>query len=398
MKDKEPTPIANFGIIEIDTLVGTAVVSGANAHDLARSYQQQNFGKSGKGKAGEDLSAGDFKELQTAPKTLELSPLNRAASEQKDLTALENVVGGPTRKLPGQLNTKGKTLLIVDGNWVTLGRELTDLYNKGDLEGVGSIVVGIDNPYPELKSRLDDAKTQTEKVAVGLSFLTHPDFKFTAAENGRYVCDAPFLGLTDGDLKTSAESSFINWLKAHEIELKPEDILANGTKFSIPIDATKNSEIIAKVESPEVVNQKVRHCEKRIEYFAGRYMEFSDSKRGVNQAGDHMDQAVPVFMVDRNSLTKEMKSGLFSAESLSVKVKTNEHQEGAKEVEKQSFVKKGTAVTNPDFSTNDELAKLIKSMAPDLELQKPEEKPGSFVEAIQDRKPSVKSPSSATAI
>lgn len=196
-----------------------------------------------------------------------------------------------------------------------------------------------------------------------MSFLTHPDFKFTAAENGRYVCDASFLGLTDGDLKTWAESSFINWLKAHEIELKPEDILANGTKFSIPIDATKNSEIIAKVESPEVVNQKVRHCEKRIEYFAGRYMEFSDSKRGVNQAGDHMDQAVPVFMVDRNSLTKEMKSGLFSAESLSVKV-----------AEKQSFV------------AHDELATLIKLMAPDLGPPKPDEKPRSFVEEIRDGK------------
>jgi len=49
------------------------------------------------------------------------------------------------------------------------------------------IVVGIDNPYPDLKSRLDEATTETEKVAVGLSFLTHPDFKFTVAEDGLYV-------------------------------------------------------------------------------------------------------------------------------------------------------------------------------------------------------------------
>ncbi len=44
-------------------------------------------------------------------------------------------------------------------------------------------------------------------------------------------------------------------------------------------------------------------------------------------------------MVDRNSLPKEMKAGLFSAESLSVKVKTNEHQEEEiKGANKQSFV------------------------------------------------------------
>ena len=360
LKDKEPTPIANFGIIEIDTSSKTAIVSGENSRDLARAYQQQNFKKSGKREAvSEEAQVGAFAELETAPETLELFPLNRSADEQRDLTILENVVGGPTKKLLGQLNSAGKTLLIVDGNWVSLGRELTDRYNKGDLDGVSSIVVGIDNPYPELKSRLADAATEAEKVAVGLSFLTHPDFKFKAAEDGRYVCDAPFLGMEDVDLKTWAESSFIPWLKAHDIELKPEDILANGTKFSLPIDAAKNSEIIAKAENPEVVNQKVRHCEKRIEYFARRYMEFSDSEREVNQAGDAIDHEVPVFMVDRSSLPKEMKTGLFSAESLSVKVKTNEHQEEEeKTAEKQSFVEK-------------------------LGLQKPDEKPRSFVEAMQ---------------
>jgi muramoyltetrapeptide carboxypeptidase LdcA involved in peptidoglycan recycling len=360
LKDKEPTPIANFGIIEIDTSSKTAIVSGENSRDLARAYQQQNFEKSGKKEAvSEEAQVGAFAELKTAPKTLELFPLNLSAEEQRDLTILENVIGGPTKKLPGQLNSAGKTLLIVDGNWVSLGRELTDRYNKGDLDGVSSIVVGIDNPYPELKSRLDGAATEAEKVAVGLSFLTHPDFKFTAAEDGRYVCDVPFLDMEDVDLKTWAESSFIPWLKAHDIELKPEDILANGTKFSLPIDAAKNSEIIAKAENPEVVNQKVRHCEKRIEYFARRYMEFSDSEREVNQAGDAIDHEVPVFMVDRSSLPKEMKTGLFSAESLSVKVKTNEHQEKEeKTADKQSFVER-------------------------LGLQKPDEKPRSFVEAMQ---------------
>jgi muramoyltetrapeptide carboxypeptidase LdcA involved in peptidoglycan recycling len=360
LKDKEPTPIANFGIIEIDTSSKTAIVSGENSRDLARAYQQQNFEKSGKREAvSEEAQVGAFAELKTAPKTLELFPLNRSAEEQRDLTILENVAGGPTKKLPGQLNSAGKTLLIVDGNWVSLGRELTDRYNKGDLDGVSSIVVGIDNPYPELKSRLDGAETEAEKVAVGLSFLTHPDFKFTAAEDGRYVCDAPFLGMENVDLKTWAESSFIPWLKAHDIELKPEDILANGTKFSLPIDAAKNSEIIAKAENPEVVNQKVRHCEKRIEYFARRYMEFSDSEKEVNQAGDVINHEVPVFMVDRSSLPKEMKTGLFSAESLSVKVKTNEHQEEEeKTADKQSFVER-------------------------LGLQKPDEKPRSFVEAMQ---------------
>ena len=352
LKDKEPTPIANFGVIEIDTSSKIAIVSGENSRDLAKAYQQQNFGKSGKREAiSEEAQVGAFAELETAPETLELFPLNLSADEQRDLTILENVVGGPTKKLPGQLNSAGKTLLIVDENWVSLGRELTDRYNKGDLDGVSSIVVGIDNPYPELKSRLDGAATEAEKVAVGLSFLTHPDFKFKAAEDGRYVCDAHF-GMEDVDLKTWAESSFIPWLKAHDIELKPEDILANGTKFSLPIDAAKNSEIIAKTENPEVVNQKVRHCEKRIEYFARRYMEFSGSEREFNQAGDAIDHEVPVFMVDRSSLPKEMKTGLFSAESLSVKVKTNEHSG------KQSFVEK-------------------------LGLQKPDEKPRSFVEAMQ---------------
>ena len=366
LKDKEPTPIANFGIIEIDTSSKTAIVSGENSRDLARAYQQQNFGKSGKREAiSEEAQVGAFTELETAPETLGLFPLNRSADEQRDLTILENVVGGPTKKLLGQLNSAGKTLLIVDGNWVSLGRELTDRYNKGDLDGVSSIVVGIDNPYPELKSRLDGATTEQEKVAVCLSFLTHPGFQFTEFGDSRYVhdistsSDNKIKNLKDNDLRGFVETCFIPWLKAHDIELKAENILIDGSSFSIPIPPSRNSEIITKIENPEFTNQKVRHCEKRIEYFAKRYMEFLDSGRGVNQAGDAITREVPVFMVDRSSLPREMEAGLFSAEILRVKVNTNEHQEEEeKTAEKQSFVEK-------------------------LGLQKPDEKPRSFVKAIQ---------------
>lgn len=60
LKDKEPTPIANFGIIEIDIAAKTATVSGENSHDLAKSYQQQNSGKLKKAKAAsQETQAGD---------------------------------------------------------------------------------------------------------------------------------------------------------------------------------------------------------------------------------------------------------------------------------------------------------------------------------------------------
>lgn len=166
--------------------------------------------------------------------------------------------------------------------------------NRVSLQNVRGIVIAVENQLPALEEEFKKAQSEEEKVAVGLSFVTHPDFRFSCVEKNRYACDVSGMGL---DPNKFGENSFRPWLASHNI--RPEEILVEGNVITLAIPHEKNSEIIAKVTDPACIG-RVEQCQKRAEYFAKQHPE------------------IPIFITNRNQLPKEMKGELFSAESLSV--------------------------------------------------------------------------------
>ena len=165
-----------------------------------------------------------------------------------------------------------------------------DLLDFVALDKVKAIVFSIDNYYPGLKSRFDSASSDEEKVAVGLSFATHQDFKFTHEGGDRYRCgNCP---------KLLADVYFTSRLK--DLELKAEDILEDENGITLPIPAEKNAEIIALVSDAKGIG-RVKQSAGRAEYFAKQHPE------------------IPVFLTDRAELPKAMRGELFSAERLEVR-------------------------------------------------------------------------------
>lgn len=316
LNGKEPTPIANFGTITMDAAAKTAVVSQETCHEVARAFQALASTKTALS-TNKAASSVEFTDLSDATihAPLRLRALNESATAA-DLRTVTDIVGGAAKKLPARTDLAGKTLLIADENWVTLGRDLTDRYNKGDLSGVAAIIVATADPYHETKARLDSAETEVDQVAASLSFITHPAFKYEA-QGGRYVCKAPFLKLEGEALKKWAEGSVTHWLAASGINLAKGDIVAEGSSFSFAIADENNAALIATAKSPEREG-RVRQAEKRVEYFAKRYMDFHSG--ATNQAGDELAQAVPVFMTDIKKLPTQMLETTFAAASLPVEI------------------------------------------------------------------------------
>ncbi len=276
---KEPTSIANFGNIEIDTRLGTARIEQGSVRENILQFHAE--------KVAAPRVEFEAQQLGINPLALELTSINQHPIP----TELTDVVGGKGRSLPMHSNLAGKTLLVDYSNWVELGRQMTDIANRGELESVKAIIFSVDNHYPELKSRFDSATSEQEKVAVGLSFVTHPDFKFSHNSENTYRCD--------NATKERAEISFIPWLKSRGIELEAKDILVDGEGITFPIPIERNSEIIAQVTNEKSIGF-VRQSAGRAEYFAKQHPE------------------IPVFLTDRSNLPEVMRGPLFSAERLEV--------------------------------------------------------------------------------
>lgn len=281
LKDKEPTPIANFGNITIDTKQGTATIE----QDLVRENIAQFYA----GKTIPPKSRIIATNLESAPPAIELTAANGHEVPQQ----LRNVIGCSGAKLPAHLDLAGETLVVGYSNWVNVGRQLTDLANRGELEGISAIVIAVENQYPQLKEKFDQAQNVEEKVAVGLSFLTHPDFRFSPAGENLYACNTRGMGV---DPNKFGENSFVPWLAAYGIKLGA--IAVEGDVITLEIPHGKKSFIIEKTSDPVCIG-RVEQCQRRAEYFAKQHPE------------------IPVFITNRNQLPKEMKGDLFYAESLS---------------------------------------------------------------------------------
>ena len=334
----EPTPVANFGTITIDATNGSALISQEHTREALKSYRTKNF-LDPKSTIISSSSDNIFSSntLVTNLPELELFPLNQAAQRQENLHQLTDVIGGPVKKIPEQIDAEGKTLIISGDTWVRLGRNMTDYYNKGDLDGVNSIIFAIPNHYPEIKSRLENAQSDQEKVAVGLSVLGHAGFKYEAMGNDLYRCD---FSKTDveargEDLKKWADNVLPPKFKGSGLEVLPQDIQIDGSVLQIRVDSKNNAEIIRKISDEEMMNRSVLQCEKRVEYFARRYLD-KDPQSAMNQAGDLIDREVAVFMTDLNALPKEM-GRLFAADSVNVRLAEKQPEEIQKETLAEKF-------------------------------------------------------------
>jgi len=313
---KEPTPIANFGNIEIDTRLGTARIEQGSVRENILQFHAE--------KVAAPRVEFEAQQLGINPLALELTSINQHPIP----TELTDVVGGKGRSLPMHLNLAGKTLLVDYSNWVELGRQMTDIANRGELEGVKAIIFSVDNHYPELKSRFDSATSEQEKVAVGLSFVTHPDFKFSHNSENTYRCD--------NATKERAEISFIPWLKSRGIELEAKDILVDGDGITLPIPIERNSEIIAQVTNEKSIGF-VRQSAGRAEYFAKQHPE------------------IPVFLTDRSNLPEVMRGPLFLAERLEVLQNKSEKEfEDIGSDSKKSWVDR---ISNSNQSRDDSVIK-----------------------------------------
>ncbi len=277
LREKEPTPIANFGTITIDVAQGTARIEQA--------FVQENIKKFRAEKTVAQKISVVAPDLQIDPPALRLTGINHSIPDE-----LTDVIGCEWHNLPRHLDLEGKTLLVDYDNWVALGRQMTDFANRGALDKLKAIVFSIDNYYPGLKSRFDSASSDEEKVAVGLSFATHQDFKFTHEGGDRYRCgNCP---------KQLADVFFTSRLK--DLELKAEDILEDAHGITLPIPAEKNAEIIALISDAKGIG-RVKQSAGRAEYFAKQHPE------------------ILVFLNDRAELPEAMRGELFSAERLEVR-------------------------------------------------------------------------------
>jgi muramoyltetrapeptide carboxypeptidase LdcA involved in peptidoglycan recycling len=350
---QEPTPIMNFGNITIDVGGNKAIITKKGQLENSRSYQQQGsilrqdleeriFDRKQE-KKSEPTSYTAFKQ----DSELELSPLNNSASKHGRLTQINDVVVVDPNSISNQKDLKGKTLLITGGSWVGIGRDLTDLYNKGILSEASGIIVGIDDNQVKFQERIKQATTTLEKAAIGLSFATTPDFEYHPDEKGRLVFDSSFLQGEDPEVIGN------NWIKGmlKKHDITPENIEIEGRNIILTIKEGDIEKLSQKSQDLDLIKE----TENRVSYLAKRYLD-KDPKTGENQAGDRVEREIPVFMVDKQKIPKTLKiaakEGDVLVEQLGIRV------QGTSLEAENSWVKK-------------------------LDLEDKAEKPRSFLEAAQ---------------